>query len=138
MATANPPPPPPPTAPAPPPPPAPMSAGGPAPTGSIEALRRVKEAESEWELKIRTARGQNQAAVEMLRTESQNAVKSAQVVADGIRANAVLQAKQEADREAADILKAGVKAADSAALGQGKRPADKKDEILAAVLAGFQ
>jgi colicin import membrane protein len=136
MATATPPPPPPPPnaprPPAPTAPPAPMAAGG-----SIEALRRVKEAEAEWELKLRAARGQSQAAIEALRSESDNAVKQAQVLADGVRANAVLQAKQEAEREAAEILKSGVKAADAAALGKGKNPADKKDAILAAVLAGF-
>ncbi|HTW40676.1 MAG TPA: hypothetical protein VMF04_07500 [Thermoplasmata archaeon] len=139
MSTGTPPPPPPPpTAPAPPPPPPPaMAAPAPAPSGSIEALRRVKEVEAEWELKLRTARGQSQAALEQLRASAENAVKSAQSLADGVRANTVLQAKQEAEREAAEILRAGTKAADQAALGQGKRPADQKDEILAVVLAGF-
>jgi vacuolar-type H+-ATPase subunit H len=133
MATAPPPPPPPPTAPASPPP----APDAPAAGGTIDALRRVKEAEAEWELKIRAARGQNQAMLEQLRQEADNAVKSAQVLADGVRANAVLQAKQDAEREATEILKAGTKAADQAALGTGKSPNDKKDPILAAVLAGF-
>jgi vacuolar-type H+-ATPase subunit H len=138
MSTGTPPPPPPPPNAPSPPPAAPAPTSAPVVAGSIEALRRVKEAEAEWDLKLRAARGQSQAAVELLRQEAQNAVKSAQVLADGVRANAVLQARQEAEREASDILKAGVKAADAAALGAGKSPADKKDEILAAVLAGFQ
>jgi vacuolar-type H+-ATPase subunit H len=137
MSTGNPPPPPPPNAPPPPPPPA-NAAPTPMAVGSIDALRRVKEAEAEWELKLRAARGQSQSTVEMLQTEAENAVKSAQALADGVRANAVLHAKQDAEREAAEILKAGTRAADAAALGEGKSPAAKKDEILAAVLYGFQ
>jgi vacuolar-type H+-ATPase subunit H len=142
MSTATPSsPPPPPTAPAPPPPaaaaPSARSAAAPVEGASIEALRRIKQAEAEWELKLRAARGESQAAIEALRQEAENAVKSAQSLADGVRANAVLQAKQEAEREATEILRAGTKAADAAALGAGKSPADKKDEILAAVLAGF-
>jgi vacuolar-type H+-ATPase subunit H len=107
------------------------------PAGSIEALRRVKEAEAEWELKLRAARGASQANLELLRTEADTAVKSAHVLADGARSNAVLAAKQEAERDAAEILKAGVKAAEVAARGEGKSPAEKKGAILAAVLAGF-
>jgi vacuolar-type H+-ATPase subunit H len=136
MSNATPPPPPPPIAPPASPPPAPPPTDAPA-EGSVEALRRVKQAEAEWELKLRAARGQSQAALELLRTESEHAVKSAQVLADGVRANAVLQAKQDAERAATEILKTGTKAADAAARGDGKDPADKKDEILAAVLAGF-
>jgi len=117
-----------------------VSAGAPPPAtplGSIEALKRVKETESEWELKLRVARGAAGEALERLRTEGEAAVKAAQAVADGERANALLAARQEAEREAAEILVAGTRAAEAAARGEGKRPADKKDAILAAVLAGF-
>ena len=116
---------------APPPPPPPGS------LGSIEALKRVKETESDWELKLRTARGAAEETLERLRAESAGAVKAAQAIADGERANALLTAKQESEHEAAEILAAGARAAEAAARGDGKRPADKKDAILSAVLAGF-
>ena len=106
--------------------------------GSIEALKRVKEAETEWDLKLRTARGAATEALERLRAESEAAVRAAQAAADAERANTVLAARQEAEREAAEILAAGQRAAASAARGDGKRPADRPDEILAVVLAGFR
>jgi len=125
--------------PPPPPPPLPVAPASvaPEPLGSIEALKRVKEAETEWELRLRVARGQVDAALDALRSESENAVKAAQVLADGERTNAVLVARQSAEREAAEILAMGTKAAEVAARGEGKSPAEKKDAILSAVLAGF-
>lgn len=114
----------------PPPPPA-------TPLGSIDALKRVKEAEKDWELKLRVARGSAEEALEQLRRESEASVQSAQSVADGERANALISARQEAEREATEILTQGTRAAEAAARGEGKRPADKKDAILGAVLAGF-
>jgi vacuolar-type H+-ATPase subunit H len=128
---ASPPPPPPP----PPPPGAPPAA--PPTLGSIDALKRVKEAEMDWEMKLRTARGQAAASLEQVRAQSETAVRAAQVIADGERTNTVLNARQEADHQAAEILASGRRAAEAAARGEGKQPSDKKDAILAAVLAGF-
>jgi vacuolar-type H+-ATPase subunit H len=107
------------------------------PSGSVDALKRVKAAETEWELKLRVARGAAAEAMERLRADCEAAVKSAQAVADGERAQALLAARQEAEHEATEILTSGTQAADVAARGEGKRPADKKDAVLAAVLAGF-
>ncbi|MGI0130374.1 MAG: hypothetical protein ACREDE_03425 [Thermoplasmata archaeon] len=105
--------------------------------GSIDALKRVKATESDWELRLRSARGAAEEALERLRTDSEAAVKSAQVAAEGERTNAVLAARQEAERQAAEILAQGTRAAETAAHGEGKRPADQKDAILGTVLAGF-
>ncbi len=76
--------------------------------GSIEALKRVKETESEWELKLRDARSTADAALERLRAESEAAVQASQEAADRERAAAVLTARQEAEREAAEILAGGL------------------------------
>ncbi|MFZ0890905.1 MAG: hypothetical protein WB778_05015 [Thermoplasmata archaeon] len=107
------------------------------PLGSIAALKHVKEAETEWENKLQLARSTAKESLERLRAESEAAVKSAQAAADGERAQAVLTARNDADREAAAILAVGTRAAEAAARPEGKRPADQKDAILAAVLAGF-
>ncbi len=106
--------------------------------GSIEALKRVKATETDWELKLRAARGQAEETLQRLRTDADAAVKAAQTAADADRAAKLEAARAEADREAAGIVAEGQKAAEAAARGEGKRPADKKDAILAAVLAGFQ
>lgn len=117
-----------------------MSAATPPPgsaLGSIEALKHVKETESEWELKLRAARGVADTELERLRTESEATIKAAQEAAEAEHALAVQAARADAEREAAEILSDGTRAAEAAARGEGKRPADKKNLILAAVLAGF-
>jgi vacuolar-type H+-ATPase subunit H len=117
-----------------------VSAGTPPPDtslGSIEALKRVKETESEWERKLQLARSNAKETLERLRAQSEAAVKAAQATADGARAQAVLEARRVAEREAAEILAAGTRAAEAAARPEGKRPIDQQDAIVAAVLAGF-
>ncbi len=105
--------------------------------GSIDALKRVKATEADWELKLRLAQVASDEALARLRTESAAAVKAAQASADAERGQAVQAARDEADREAAEILADGTRAAEVAARGEGKQPTDKKDAILAVVLAGF-
>jgi vacuolar-type H+-ATPase subunit H len=105
--------------------------------GSIDALKHVKATEADWELKLRAARGAAEEAIARLRTESEAAVAAAQAASDAERTRAVEAARAESEREAAEILAAGARVAEAAARGEGKRPADKKDAILSAVLAGF-
>ncbi|MFZ3356790.1 MAG: hypothetical protein WA549_08590 [Thermoplasmata archaeon] len=117
-----------------------MPAGAPPPNpylGSIEALKHVKETESEWERKLQLARSNAKETLERLRAQSEAAVRAAQATADGERAQAVLEARRGAEREAAEILAAGTRAAEAAARPEGKRPADQQELIFAAVLAGF-
>jgi vacuolar-type H+-ATPase subunit H len=105
--------------------------------GSIDALKRVKATESDWELKLRAARGASEEALQRLRDESEAAVKAAQASVDAERSEAVQAARTEADRLAAEILAEGERAAAVARRGEGKGTADRKDSILAAVLGGF-
>jgi vacuolar-type H+-ATPase subunit H len=105
--------------------------------GSIDALKRVKATETDWEQKLGAARSAAEEAIARLREESETAVKGVQAAVEADRARAVQAARVEADREAAEILGDGTRAAEAAARGEGKRPSDKKGPILAAVLAGF-
>lgn len=105
--------------------------------GSIDALKRVKATETDWELRLRAARGAAEAETARLKEESEAAVRAAQQEAEAERTRAVQAARAEADREAEQILAEGTRAAEAAARGEGKRPADRKAEILSSVLAGF-
>ena len=115
----------------------PAAATGPAAPDSFEALKRVKAAETEWDAKLTAARSGFAAELERQRDDSDAAIKAAQVAADRTRAQAVQKARDAAEREAMQIVADGKRAAEQAASGAGKRPADRKDEILAVVLAAF-
>jgi vacuolar-type H+-ATPase subunit H len=105
--------------------------------GSIDALKRVRAAETEWEQKVTAAKQDAGEEIARIKTSADAAVKSAQAAAEQARAAKVQAARSEADREAIVILADGAKAAEAASQGEGKHPADKADEILGAVLAGF-
>ncbi len=105
--------------------------------GSIDALKRVKATESEWEGKLRSARGAAEEALERLRADSEATVKAALAATEAERARAVQTARTESERAAAGILAEGTRAAEAAARGEGKRPVDQRVAILGALLAGF-
>jgi vacuolar-type H+-ATPase subunit H len=106
-------------------------------TGSIDALKRVRATENEWEARVAEAKRAADEAVRRQRDEAEAAVRGAQVDAEAERAARVQAARTEADAEAARILKDGERAAQAAARGDGKDPADRAADILRAVLAGF-
>lgn len=106
-------------------------------SGAIEALKRVKTAETEWDEKLSTTRSAVEADLARRRDEADAAVKAALAESERERATAVQTARTEADAAAATILADGQKAAQSAGRSDGKEPEDRKDEILKAVLAPF-
>jgi len=106
-------------------------------TASFEALKRVKAAEAEWDGRLAAARAQRAAVLERLRAETDAAVKAAQAEAEQERVAAVQRARADAERAASVLEAEGAAAAQAAASGVGKRPADRKDAILAAVLGAF-
>jgi vacuolar-type H+-ATPase subunit H len=106
-------------------------------TGSIDALKRVRAAETEWDQKLTIAKQDAGDALARARAAADEAVRSARLAAEQARGAKVQAARSDADRDAIQILADGAKAADAAAAGEGKRPADRANEILAAVLAGF-
>jgi vacuolar-type H+-ATPase subunit H len=105
--------------------------------GSIDALKRVRAAETEWDQKLTHAKQDAGETLARARAAADDAVKAAQAAAEQARTAKVQAARSDADRESIQILADGAKAADAAAAGEGKKPADKADEILNAVLAGF-
>ncbi|MGA9839785.1 MAG: hypothetical protein WBE40_03135 [Thermoplasmata archaeon] len=107
------------------------------PTDSIEALKRVRATEIEWDEKLRAAKKSADEAAARLREESEAAVRAAQSAAETERARAVQEARTTADAEAAQIVSEGTEAARAASRGEGKRPVDRKNEVLDAVLSGF-
>lgn len=110
---------------------------GAAAPGSIEALKRVKATEAEWEARLSAARVETEADLRRLREEADAAVKAAEVAADKERSARLERARAEVAAEAEKIVAEGRDAAVRAARGEGRRPADKKDAVLTAVLGSF-
>lgn len=113
------------------------AAGGAAAPGSVEALKRVKATENEWESRLTAARQNSDATLAQLRTEAAAAVKAAQAEGDRDRLARVTQARAETEAQAAAIVADGQRAAEQARVGEGRRPSDKKAAILDVVLGAF-
>jgi len=104
---------------------------------SVEALKRVKAAEDEWDARLSATKRNVDETLTRLRAEAAAAVKEAQIDAGRDRVARVVQARTETEAEAEAILVEGRKAAEQALVGEGRRPADKKDAILDIVLGSF-
>jgi len=91
-------------------------APGPAATGPsdsrIDALRRVKEAETRWNEKLEALRAQNEAELKRVHEEAEAKIRGAQAEAEREREATVGAARREADREAEKILADGRLAAE--------------------------
>jgi len=116
-----------------------MATGAPGATASdsVEALKRVKATENEWDTRLGAARKDADATLERLRAEAAAVVKTAQAEADRDRLAKVAKARGETEAEVEAIVAEGRTAAERARAGEGRRPADKKAEILDAVLGTF-
>lgn len=106
--------------------------------GSLDDLKRVKEAELEWEAKVRAAAAARRAVLDRLNAETDAIVKAERASAEESRELALKQAGDIADREAARIAADGERAAAAARVGTGKGPAERSEEILNAVLGSFR
>jgi len=106
-------------------------------SGSIEALKRVKAAEGEWDRRLAAAREESEKLLSELREEAESAVKSAELEAERDRSAKIEQARVETIAAAAAIIADGEKAAAKAERAEGRRPSDKRDAVLEAVLGGF-
>ena len=109
-----------------------------APVGSLDDLKRVKDAETEWAERLRAAREEAETKLKQLREESEGRVGLARTAAHQAREERVRSAQQEADREAAKILADGEQQAQAAMSESGKRPAERREGILSAVLGEFR
>ena len=114
------------------------SAPSAADTATLDALKRIKLAETEWEGKVASARREAEAATKHLKEETESLLTTARTEAEAERTRRVETARNEADREAAGIVAEGEKAARAAAEGAGKSVSARKDEVLMVVLGGFR
>ena len=105
--------------------------------GSVEALKRVKATEAEWDARLKAARQEAEAILRRLRDDRDVAVKAAVAEADRERTARLERARAETAEEAETIVADGRRAAERAALVEGRSPADKKDAILDVVLGSF-
>jgi vacuolar-type H+-ATPase subunit H len=104
---------------------------------ATEPLRRVKQAEVDWESRVATEQQASDAALKALREATEGAVRAARAEAEKDRADAVARARTSTDQEVAAIEAEGERAAQAAG-GQGaERARAKKDQLIAAVLASF-
>jgi vacuolar-type H+-ATPase subunit H len=106
-------------------------------TATVEALRRLKAVEREWEEKLLAARAAADEAVRRARDESEATVKAVVAEAEAERARRLEAGRAAADREAEGIVRDGAKAADELRARKGARPADRSEEIVAAALGPY-
>ncbi len=104
---------------------------------TVEALRRVKAVEADWEGQLRAAREETERAVQRARDEAEATVRAVQAEVDGERTRRLESAAVAADAEAGAIRREGETAAASIRGGRGPRAADRADAIVAAVLEPF-
>jgi V/A-type H+-transporting ATPase subunit G/H len=105
----------------------------PSPTGSIEALQRVRSAETEADERLAAARRLAEETLLRLRNEAEDAVSTARAEAEGERVHGVETARAQAEREAAAIVADGERVA--ARLDRDETiPSEKRATVLAAVL----
>jgi len=104
---------------------------------ALDALKRIKAAEAEWDERLRTARRASTEALERRRAEAEAAEKAVAAEAETERARAVESARSSADAEARRIAADGEKAARGATSDEGKRPQDMEKKVLAAVLGSL-
>ena len=104
---------------------------------SVEVLKRVKVTENEWDQRLDVARKEADAVLERLRTDAAAAVREAQTEVDRDRVAHVVESRAATEAEAQTILADGRKAAEQALTGEGRRPAEKRSEILDVVLGAF-
>ncbi len=110
----------------------------PAASAGVDALRRVKATEQEWEQRLREAREGATASLERLRAETEAMVKAALAEAAARRTALVEAARDRAEREAKGIEAKGD--ADAAALegSSATLPVPKRTAVLDAVLGRFR
>jgi vacuolar-type H+-ATPase subunit H len=104
----------------------------PASSGSLDAVKLVKATETEWETRLAAARTAAEASLAQLRDAAAAAVAAARAEAESARNHSVEAARATADAEAAQIVAEGTAAAQRDK--SGRRPADRKDDVLTAVL----
>jgi len=104
---------------------------------TVEVLRRVKAVEAEWETKLRAAREDADQGVRRAREEADATVKAVAAEAEAEKAQRLAAGRTAAEAEAEAIQREGEKAADGLRSAGGKKPSDRSDELLEAVLGPY-
>jgi vacuolar-type H+-ATPase subunit H len=97
---------------------------------SLESLKRLKEAETQSELALRTVRGEGEALLQKLREEAEQAVRKAQTEGEQQKTDTVERARQAAETEAGQI----VTSAEGEIAKRPKPNADSLDEMRDSIL----
>jgi len=104
---------------------------------TVQVLRQIKEAETEWEAKLREARGEAEQTVRRAHDEADATVKAVLAEVEGERVRRLEAAQAACDAEVEVIRREGASAAESIRASKERRPADRRDEIVAVVLGLF-
>lgn len=109
---------------------------GPTPsdTAALDALKRIKAAEADWDERLRTARHASNEALERRRVDADATVKAVAAEAEAERSRSVEKARAAAEAEARTIVAEGEASARDAGSDKGKRPKDMEERVLDAVL----
>jgi vacuolar-type H+-ATPase subunit H len=102
--------------------------------GGLDALKRIKATEAEWDERLSAARRDAEAAIARRHAEAEATVLAVGAEAEAERTRTVDAARAAADAEARTIVANGEAAARSAASSAGKRPQDVEKRLIAAVL----
>jgi vacuolar-type H+-ATPase subunit H len=111
-----------------------------APAGSpevLDALRRVKATEAEWDRRLADARAASAAELARRREAADAAVRAVAREVETERAEAVARADREADAEARTIVADGEAEARQIRSDEGSLAEGHRAEILAVVLGQF-
>lgn len=104
---------------------------------TVEALRRVKAVEQEWETRLRDARENAEQAIRRARDEADATLKAVAAELESERAHRLEAAHAASQRDEEAVHLEGAKAAEAVRAGQGKLPTGRDAVIVATVLDPF-
>ncbi len=102
--------------------------------GTIEALKRIKNAESDWDHRLADARRASEATLRRQKEEAGATVAAARAEAEADHARTVERARLAADVEARQIVADGERQAAQATGAAAPRSSDRSAGLLKAVL----
>jgi vacuolar-type H+-ATPase subunit H len=106
--------------------------------GSIEALKHLKQVETEWEARLGAAKEEGERALARLRAEVEAAVHAARAEADRAREATLQAARVQAQAEADRIVAEGQAAAQAVTRRAPKELAALREKLLDTVLGEFR
>ena len=105
---------------------------------SVEALRRLKEVETEWEAKLSAARAAAEKRIQLARDSAEALVTKVRPEVERQRETVLSTARSAAQSEADRIVRDGEAKARETMEVSAKLSPTARSKVLATVLAGFQ